>query len=80
MGELVIIQTLVKFIRADQGWCPRGGICVKGKINCTLMGMKTKLGATGNKPKRLLIKAMLMKPWLGGETEEVRTYGLEAST
>jgi len=32
MGELVIIQTLVKFIRADQGWCPRRGICAKDKM------------------------------------------------
>lgn len=33
MGELVIIQTLVKFIRADQGWCPRRGICITDKMN-----------------------------------------------
>lgn len=33
MGEPVIIQTLVKFIRSDQGWCPRWRICVKDKMN-----------------------------------------------
>lgn len=33
MGELVIVQTLVKLIRSDQGWCPRWGICVKDKRN-----------------------------------------------
>ena len=31
VGEFVIIQTLVKFIRADQGWCPRRRICVKDR-------------------------------------------------
>lgn len=29
MGELIVIQTLVKLIRADQSWCPRRGICVR---------------------------------------------------
>lgn len=32
MRELVVIQTLVKFIRANQGWCPRWGIYVKDKM------------------------------------------------
>lgn len=32
VGELVIVETLVKFIRSDQGWRPRRGICVKDKM------------------------------------------------
>lgn len=42
MGELVIVQTLVKFIRSDQGWCPRWGICVKDKMNRSLISTETK--------------------------------------
>lgn len=33
MGKLVVIQTLVEFVRADQGRCPRRGICVKDKMS-----------------------------------------------
>lgn len=33
MGKLVVIQTLVEFVRADQGRCPRRGICVKDEMS-----------------------------------------------
>lgn len=33
MGELVIVQTLVKFIGSDQGGRPRWGVCVKDKMS-----------------------------------------------
>lgn len=33
MGELVIVQTLVEFIRSDQSWCPRRRICINETIN-----------------------------------------------
>lgn len=32
MGELVIVETLVKLIGSDQGRCPRWGICAKDKM------------------------------------------------